>query len=193
MIDLKLGILDGEHVELLGRQCGVPERLVQNANSSFCILDGVSRQLTEADLPSEIKALAAKSRRLAEGLAAAAPVPLALALEFCEAQATLAAKAHEILAPVLARRCETVEATIAAVQRQLTPAGKGVEPDLVAAGVEGFMPEVRRRVEGAAKVEALRAAVSILRSAADPGRARPRWLRQAVGEHEAERHKAAIG
>ena len=191
MIDLKHGSIDGEHIECLQKQCGLSPKLIEHANASRADGFDISTVITEADLPREVHELLAESRKFADGLWKAAPVPLALALEYCDAQSRLASKAAESMATLLAKRTESAAVTIEAMRKQLTPTGKGIESDLAAAGVEPLLADARKKIEGAAKIEALRGAVSILRSAADRDKARPRWLRQALAQHEADKHRAS--
>ena len=189
MINEELGTLDGEHLQLLGVQCGVPADLLQKANGMG---QGADCPLTTADLPPDVRNLQSQSVKLASVLAAAEPCPVALALDYCRKQGELASKGRDLLGAELARRRASVDTTLSALADQLTPKGRGVDAALAAAGVgqiiegvAGMNPGLRYRIEIAAKILPLQTAFAVCRDNAE--RARPAWLVTALRQFEAKK------
>ncbi len=181
MIIETLGTIDGDHLQTLARQTGVPEL----CNSGPC------PDLRAEDMPSGFDALRAESVKLAAALVAADPAPLVLALQYAAKQSQLASKARDLLLPVLQQRRDAAEKTLAALRETLMPKAKGVSPDLAAVAVNAIVDTggLRGVVENALHISSMQTACNILRDrAAD---AQPRWLKTALAEHESAKRKTA--
>ena len=178
----KTGMIEGGHLDHLAKT-GI-HSLIERSNNFI----GMSRPLTDADLPAKVRSLVEQSVKLADQLRKCEGLPVAMAAEYVWAQAKLSGEALPLMQAELDRRRQAARDAVAHLRQNLI--GKGGN-SLVLAGGDALLHslDVQGTVEREAGLAAWGNAFAIIRDNAT-GKTIPRWLAVLIQAHEVEKMKA---